>query len=403
MKGFVLSFNFIPYISSASIDFFKKIKNIENLELDVVHIQEQNKNEHFFDFYEQTVINRYEIPFRHNPSSTNPLFALKITFFWLWKSLRLFQKKKKEYNFVMSHAFSMLSHLSALFIKQCNPKIPWIAYYSDPVKYNPYFEHKYIPTGMFQVVYLWIEQKSFQKADSLIFTNEFQLELSLQGKNEIYKEKAYCISHCFDQQMFDYAKEVNQVQGKKNPKFILAHLGTMFPPKRQASEVMQALDELYSQDFDIVELHLIGKRAEADYSTWKNMKHKDAVKFIEPVDYFTSLELMLKADALLLIDADFSEEGLEYSPFLPGKYSEYIGAKKPVLAVTMEKGAVAEQQKKIGYPYTTNKIADIKKNILHITNIKVDEQADFKSYSHNYANKQMEEIIKKTIKDVKKL
>ncbi len=403
MKGFVLSFNFIPYLSSASIDFFKKIKNIENLELDVVHIQEQNKDEHFFDFYEQTVINRYEIPFRHNPTSTNPFFALKLTLFWLYQSIRLFKKNKKGYDFVISHAFSMLSHLSALVIKQFNPKVPWIAYYSDPVKYNPYFEYKYIPTGIFQNIYLWIEQQSFSKADSLIFTNQFQLELSLQGKNKKYREKAYCIPHCFDQSMFDYAKQKIQIPECKNEKFILAHLGTMFPPKRQASEVIQALDELYSQGFNTVKLHLIGKKADEDYKAWEKMKHKEAVQFIDPVDYFTSLKLMLQADALLLIDADFSDEGLEASPFLPGKYSEYIGAKKPVLAVTMENGAVAEQQQLLGYPYTKNKISEIKKGITNIIGTEVDGDTELKSYSHNYANQQMKNIIEKTVNEVRKI
>jgi hypothetical protein len=47
------------------------------------------------------------------------------------------------------------------------------------------------------------------------------------------------------------------------------------------------------------------------------------------VDYKTSLALMESADLLLVIDAPFDQ-----SVFLPSKLVDYIGAQRPIFAIT---------------------------------------------------------------------
>jgi glycosyltransferase involved in cell wall biosynthesis len=66
------------------------------------------------------------------------------------------------------------------------------------------------------------------------------------------------------------------------------------------------------------------------------------------VNYLESLAIMTEADCLLLRDADFSDQGLRDTPFYPGKLADYLGAKKPILAVTMAHGCVPDMLAKLG-------------------------------------------------------
>src|SRR5690606_12777648 len=77
------------------------------------------------------------------------------------------------------------------------------------------------------------------------------------------------------------------------------------------------------------------------------------VSYQGSVSYLDSLALMVEADCLLLRDADFSDQGLSYTPFYPGKLADYLGADTPVLSVTTERGCVREMFDQLGYPYCT--------------------------------------------------
>ncbi len=53
------------------------------------------------------------------------------------------------------------------------------------------------------------------------------------------------------------------------------------------------------------------------------------IKFFDPVPYLDSIKVLSEADILLVIDAPLKD-----SPFFPSKLADYIGAGKPVVALS---------------------------------------------------------------------
>lgn len=401
IRIFVLSYNFVPYVTSASIDFFKKIKEMENVEMNVFFVKEGIKSLKLLDYMGSTKITLTEVDVKHNPKETSVISAGRIACRWLFKTISGYRKERKTYNVILSHAFSMLSHLSAIFIKIFTRK-KWIAYYSDPVKGNPYFDYGYVKVGKLLYFYKLIESVSFKLADTLVFTNKTQMLLSLNGKKEKYLSKAHIIEHCFDQRMFDDITVPIRTEIEKK-RINIVHVGTMFPPKRVGSLVMESLNEVLIKNPELpIYLTFVGGVNESDYEIKKTLRYGERINFVGPVDYFESLVEMKKADILLLIDADFTKEGLLSSPFLPGKYAEYIGAKKPIMAVTMKEGAVSDMQKKLGYETLEWNKEDIKSYFERLQDVQVTkEHLDYyEKFTAKQKSRDLERIIRDTISNV---
>ena len=74
------------------------------------------------------------------------------------------------------------------------------------------------------------------------------------------------------------------------------------------------------------------------------MRHRANVRFEEGVPYLQGLELMQKADALVLIDGIFDQDtdGLSFNPFFPGKLTDYMGANRPIMGITMKDGPTTD-------------------------------------------------------------
>ncbi|MEA2329376.1 MAG: hypothetical protein QOE68_4335, partial [Thermoanaerobaculia bacterium] len=71
---------------------------------------------------------------------------------------------------------------------------------------------------------------------------------------------------------------------------------------------------------------------------------EDAVQFIGPVSYLESLDRMMAADQLVLIDAEFDDTNI----FFPSKLVDYFGSGKPIIAITPPSGATARLLREAG-------------------------------------------------------
>ena len=89
---------------------------------------------------------------------------------------------------------------------------------------------------------------------------------------------------------------------------------------------------------------------------------KKYVTFMRPINYIDSLELISSTDILLLIDAPFKK-----SVFFPSKLVDYIGAGRPIFAVTPE-GTAANKIRQYGGivvdPADVNKIKNALRDTL---------------------------------------
>lgn len=391
LNGFAVSWFFAPYIGSADIDFYKRIKNT-NISYLVAQVARDHKDDRLMRCPQVAEIERVEIDADHrNPRtvSARKKFCDEV--------VKVFESSDRRFDFIISHSNELVSHEAAARIRAINPEVPWIAYFGDLFSRNPYISH--MPGYPLVKEDTLIEQETLRNADLIVLNNGYQRDLMFSGQLATYAEKAVVIPHCFDPSMYN-----GSVQ-RDSRKFVFAHLGTLYHVKRTAEPVMLAVDrllEIYPEYRDKFEVRFYGGMPySGDVEVHKNMRFREHVRFEQPVSYLTSLQLMQQADVLLLIDGMFNEQedSLSVNPFFPGKLTDYMGAGKPIAALTMAAGPTADILSRSG-----NLIADLRTDrIAYIMKRYLDGKVEpdfevYKDYSIDVIAPKMEQAIRSIVK-----
>ncbi|MFY3605392.1 glycosyltransferase [Achromobacter xylosoxidans] len=391
LNAFGVSWFFAPYVGSADIDFFKRIKNTD-ISYVIVQVARDKRDEQIMRYSGPAHIERIEIDADHNNPRTS---AARRAF--VEGVLAAFEKSDRAFDFIISHSNELISHEAAARIKKKHPDLPWIAYFGDLFSRNPYISH--MPGYPLVQEDTLIEQQTLRDADMIMLNNEYQRDLMFAGDMAKHVGKSMVIPHCFDPAMYQ-----SDVKGD-NGKFIFAHLGTLYHVKRTATPVLQAVDrllEIYPEYRDRFEVRFYGGSPyPADLEMHRNMRFREHVRFESPVSYMSSLQLMQQADVLLLIDGMFNEQedSLSVNPFFPGKLADYMGAGKPITAVTMAAGPTADilsRSRNLIADLRTDRIAYVMKRYL---DGKVQPDfAVYKDYSIDVIAPKMEQAIRSIVK-----
>ncbi|EHA13921.1 glycosyltransferase [Halomonas sp. HAL1] len=347
-KVLVVSWHFPPYKSSSAFNLFKRLKDT-GYEYDVLQIKRADKpdNEGMFR-YASSRFNRYEIEV-----PTEDARDIKARAHFVEKALDFYQRLKvhKHYRVMISHSHEIASHLAAMAIKKANPDLRWVASFGDPIAANPFNASYKFPM---------LEEDSqseaevLQQADRIVVTNPYQQVIVAESQVvPVDSDKFFVLPHCFDERM--YSKQPKPTRNDNFPVpeerlFRFMHVGMLYKFKRTSEPFMQGAQRLLEKHPELkgrFSLEFYGAndryiQAAADYGL------QDIASFKGSVSYLESLSVMTQADCLLLRDADFSDQGLRDTPFYPGKLADYLGAKKPVLAVTMAHGCVPDMLAKLG-------------------------------------------------------
>ena len=353
-KILLVSWHFPPYKSSSAFNLFKRLKDT-GYEYDVLQIRRVDKpdNDAMFRFASSR-FNRYEIEVPSEDARNADARDHYVN-----KVIELYNvlKQKNHYSAMISHSHEIASHMAAMAIKKRNLELPWVASFGDPIAANPFNESYKFP--MLQED-SQTEAQVLQQADRIIVTNHYQKELVTATQAQpVDREKFFILPHCFDERMYSNSSKSNSINTNTSNTasitsvFRFMHIGMLYKFKRTAEPFMLGAQRLLQKHPEIkgrfvLEFYGANDRyikAAADYGL------ADTVNFNGTVSYLDSLSLMTEADCLLLRDADFSDYGLEYTPFYPGKLADYLGAKKPILAVTMLKGCVPDMFDQLNYPY----------------------------------------------------
>ncbi|MBX7116029.1 MAG: hypothetical protein K1X64_16995 [Myxococcaceae bacterium] len=335
LRGFALSWFFSPYSGSADLDFYKRIKDTP-FHYDLVQLQREKPDQRLLQFTTRATIERFEVKADHlNPRTleTREKFATA--------AVELFKERRNSYDFIISHSNEIPSHAVAWQCKQLAPKTPWVAYFGDLFTKNPYI--KYIDNYPLVDEDIETEALTLKKADLIICNNDYQKRLMFTGELEAYADKAVVIPHCFDPAMFPTRH--NTV---RNGRFTFMHLGTLYHVKRTAEPLLRGVERLievypeYKDRFEV--LFYGGPYYSHDLNVHASMRHRSNVRLEEGVPYLQSLELMQRADALVLIDGIFDKniDGLSFNPFFPGKLTDYMGANRPIMGITMKEGPTTD-------------------------------------------------------------
>lgn len=394
LRGFASSWFFAPYLGSADLDFFKRIKDTP-FDYKVVQVQRGQKDERVLRYTTRATLDRVEVVTDHqNPRTrrTRDAFVSRV--------LSEFRKSPDAYDFLVSHSNEVPSHRAALEIKRERPGLPWIAYFGDVISRNPYL--KYIGEYPLREEDDETEALTLEHADLIIVNNEYQKQLMFSGDAARFAHKAQVIPHCYDPAMFPEAAD------GPNARFTLMHLGTLYHVKRTAEPLLRAVDrliEIYPAYKNRFEVHFYGGSPSShDISTYAFMRNRNQVRFEDPVPYLESLRLMRQADALVLLDGVFSaaEDGLEASPFFPGKLTDYMGAGRPMFALTMDRGPTADLLRESGNLVADTRVDRIAYVLKRYIDRKVQPDASsFRRFQCVHVAAQMEEAVRRTVRNAR--
>ncbi|MEW5739895.1 MAG: hypothetical protein AB1938_13265 [Myxococcota bacterium] len=333
-RGFVASWFFAPYRGSADLDLFKRLAHTR-VDYDVVQVRRAGADPRVLAIDTQARIDRTEIATDHEHPRTR-----RARDEFIAGVLEKFRAAPASYDFLLSHSNEVPSHAAALQCRRLRPDLPWIAYFGDPVAKNPYVAH--MAEYPLHDEDIATEAATLAQADVVVCNNNWQRDLMFSGAMAKYAHKAVVIPHCFEPAF--YPREPVALPER----FRFLHVGTLYSVKRTARPVLLAVDRLlelyprYANRFEVV--FRGGPYHAPDRETWAAMRHADHVRLEPEVPFLESLALMRTAHVLISIDGIFTEaeDGLTASPFFPCKLVDYMGAGRPITAVTMERGPTAD-------------------------------------------------------------
>jgi glycosyltransferase involved in cell wall biosynthesis len=275
-----------------------------------------------------------------------PLFGLKriLVRRYYAQAVRLCEEviDRHGLNLVFSFAKPQSSNVLGARVKM-ERRIPFVSHFSDPYSDNPYHGGTGSPGGeAYEAERFIIEQ-----SDRIVFVNEMLRDLVMRKYDPVYTKKAIVIPHCFDGALYE------KMEGAvRNERFVLSHVGA-FHPLRTPEALFQAMGVVICRRkdlFDRFRLKLVG--AQGNYSSYPTRELEklierygleEGVEVLPVVSYEESIQCMLASDGLVVIDAD-----LPNSPFLPSKLVDYIGAGKPIVAVTPQRSATRSVVERLG-------------------------------------------------------
>lgn len=386
LKGFAVSWFFAPYLGSADLDFFKRIKNCD-IHFDVVQVKREKKDERVLKFVGDATLSRYEVETDHQNPRTR-----KTRDDFRKNALAIFQRNRGSYDFIISHSNEVPSHAVALECKRLAPELPWIAYFGDVVSTNPYV--KLLASYPLHDEDCKTEALTLEHADVIVCNNEYQRRLMFSGPMEPFAHKAVVVPHCYDRAMFPTTKLA------RNDRFTFMHVGTLYHTRRTAAPLLKGIDRLleiyprYEHRFEVA--FYGGGYYQEDLVAHSSMRFRSHARLEGHVGYLDSLQLMRSADVLVNIDGIFTKEadGLDMNPFFPGKLTDYMGAQKPIMGITMPVGPTADILNASGNLLADSRIDRIAYVLKRYLDRKVQvSDAPFARYDVAFVGKEMEAVI----------
>ena len=192
----------------------------------------------------------------------------------------------------------------------------------------------------------------------------------------------------------------NELPVSKNKKLVISYLGTIIPEKRDPSVLFQAIGGLFKEgkisSHDLI-VNFYGYGSTYLKSLIRKYNLDDIIKNKGYVSFKESIEIQKNSNILLLLSWN---NRLDQAT--PGKLFEYIGMKKPILAICYP-GEIKEILDKTGTGIIINDVDKMKEFLLYaIKNYKTDPNLGFtfnekeiSKFSREYQYRELEQIVLK--------
>jgi len=232
-------------------------------------------------------------------------------------------------------------------------KINWLAYFGDPWHMNPYIPLK----GLTKYLNLKLQDKVFRNANILLFPTQEMAEYMTQNYGLDIKNKCRVLPHSFDPTLFP--KITKNLENETYVTF--KYIGQFYGPRQPEliTEGVVALLNRRPEIEGILRIEFIG--GAVPYNLIESNLRNILIQRPQ-VSYLQSLAEMTNTDCLISLDAP-----TEKNIFMSGKISDYIGARRPIVAIT-NKGATSKLITEFGgwvaNPNEPEEIADAIENAM---------------------------------------
>jgi hypothetical protein len=234
--------------------------------------------------------------------------------------------EKENFDAIISSSPPVTSHLIAKKLKN-KYGIPWIADLRDLWTQNHYYSH----TIVRYLIERKLETKTLAMTDALVTISPYLAE----KLKELHKKKIFSITNGFSYEQTD------SDNAKLTEKFSITYTGELYLSKRDPIKLFQALNELILKkivDPNDIDIRFYGTKENWLDEEIKSFNFEKIAKSQGPVNRMTSLKKQRESQLLLLLLWDHPEE----KNIATGKLFDYLGSKRPILAIGGYKGFVKE-------------------------------------------------------------
>jgi glycosyltransferase involved in cell wall biosynthesis len=264
-----------------------------------------------------SLIQRFIIWIRGN------LFIPDARAFWICPSARFLRKYLKanpEIDTVISTGPPHSMHLIARRLKHKFPKLNWVADFRDPWTEIDFY-HELLPGKWADTRHHKLEKAVLTEADHIITVSNS----CSSGLSAISGRPVHVVTNGYIFPEFD-PKQI-----ALDSKFTIAHFGSM-PFSRNPDALWTALQNLIQRNEafrEFLEIRLVGS---VDFKIHRLLKEKNLDQFVNSiasVSHSESIRMQRQTQILLLVANNTGNT----KGILTGKFFEYLGAKRPILAI----------------------------------------------------------------------
>lgn len=246
--------------------------------------------------------------------------------------------RREEVDAIYSTGRPWTAHVIGVALKKLTGK-PLVVDFRDPWMTNP-FRLTYSPLKERLETYL--ERKVIEQADLIIANTEELKEEFLKRFPEQASQKFVSILNGFDPDDYDTGSKTER---SSNRCFTITHTGFLYGRRdpKKFLEAVRLLVESGAIRREKLRVRLVGT-VELPYTLSEYLSISeldDMVSLHDQVPYHTSLQYLQQSDLLLLLQPGTKTQ-------VPSKLFEYIGMKKPILAISPRDGATSVLVEKEG-------------------------------------------------------
>jgi glycosyltransferase involved in cell wall biosynthesis len=221
---------------------------------------------------------------------------------------------------------------------------PWIADFRDPMAQDGYPEDP-----LTWRAFRDIEEHTITQAACSVFTTPGAAQLYRERYAGLPADRIAVIENGYDEQTFASAQaRASDTQALRPGRLTLLHSGIVYPSERDPTQLLQALALLKADgSIDPTKFGVRFRASEHDglIRTLADANGvTDLIELLPPVPYGEALVEMLRADALLVLQAS------NCNAQIPAKLYEYLRAQRPILALTDPAGDTAKLVLQSGIP-----------------------------------------------------